>query len=404
MTNESNEGEVTVAVGEEGRVLTSGVDSLEMTVDVFWRDDKFFKKLSQLKADAQKQKADMPGYLSGEGFEWSFLVSQFSGKGYEWTLSSAEYHVQIGNWMSPKSRPSMNIKIYSQTLLLYGVIEAIDRILALFACAGARATEAKLSRVDMCVDLLIPQTLWTSDLIEHRVTRARKLESYGPASNASGYMIGKGSALSARLYDKPREILEKSKKTWMYDLWQIQSVPEHCLVIRVEFQLRREAIKELGMNTVWSFVNHPRNAWGYCTQVWLRFAIDTSVHHRDQQTMPFWKTVQNGFLGGQDEHPMLRAKMVDVKRKQLAQQLIGQLTSLIVINSHQRNPLVRLEDHLPVVTQCAKLLDLSDDELTAKVGRKQGRYLKAVEKFKEIEEAREQLGLPTRKPQEGGAA
>ncbi len=297
----------------------------------------------------------------------------------------------------------MNIRIKSKTLWLFGVIEAVDRILALFGCAGAMVKEVKLSRVDMCVDLLLPKSLWTPDLIEHRVTHSRKLETHGPASDISGYTIGKGGPFSARLYDKPREIVEKSKKTWMYDIWKIDSVPENCLVIRVEFQLRREAIKELGMNTVWSFVNYPRNAWAYCCREWLWFVVDKNVHPRHQKDMPFWLTVQNGFLRGQDERPMLRAKMVNVKRKQLAQQLMGQLTSLISIDTKQRMPCIRLAEHLDVVTECAELLGMNDDDVTHRVRRKQGKYLKAVEKFQEVEEERKMLGLPMRDPLQGGA-
>lgn len=120
--------------------------------------------------------------------------------------------------------------------------------------------------------------------------------------------------------------------------------------------------------------------------------------------MPFWRTLQNGFLECQGERPMLRAKMVNLKRKQLAQQLMGQLSSLIVLDSDFTATGCRLEEHLPLVTECAELIGMDDDVLSEKVRRKQGRYLKAVQKFKETEAERKARGLPMRKPQEGGAA
>jgi hypothetical protein len=389
-------------VGEEGRVLGSGVDSLELAVDVFWLKADFLNTLKALKEEACKSKSEMPSSLKGEGFEWSFRVRTHGRDGYEWILESAEYHVVIGSWMTPRSRPSILIKIYCQTLWLYGVIESVDRILTLLTCAGAKVNEAKLSRVDLCVDILLPKSLWKFHLIKHRVTWAEKYAFHGAQNDVSGFTIGQGGMFSARLYDKEREIRDVSKKFWMFDVWQIKEVPKSCRVIRVEFQLRREAILELGMSSVWSFVNNPRNVWAYCTRTWLKFQDNPKLHHTLQSTLPFWVTVQNGFLGGQEEQPVLRAKMVNVKREQLSQQLMGQLTSLISIDNHDIEPKLKVEEQLPVVTRSAALIGMNDDGLSEKVRRKKGKYLKAIKKFKEIEEDRKALDLPRRNLRDAG--
>jgi hypothetical protein len=383
-------------IGNEGRVLGSGVDTLDLAVDVFWMNADFFNTLAKLKEEACKNKCAMPGFLKGEGFEWSFNVRQNGAEGYEWILESAEYHLCVGSWMTPQSRPSMLIKIYSQTLWLYGVIEAVDRILTLLACAGCKVKEAKLSRVDLCVDILLPKSLWKSNLIKHRVSWAENYAFHGAGKEMSGFTIGQGGVFSARIYDKEREIRCKSKKFWMFDVWQVKEIPKRCHAIRVEFQLRREAILELGMNTVWSFVNNPRNVWAYCTRSWLKFQDDPKLHHTLQTTLPFWVTVQNGFLGGQEEQPVLRAKMVNVKREQLSQQLMGQLTSLIAIDNQDAQPKLKIEQQLPTVTRSAALIGMNDDGLSEKVRRKKAKYLKAVKKFKETEEDRKSLDLPRR--------
>jgi hypothetical protein len=406
-TNESNN-EITASeskkVGEEGQVLAAGVDTLHLAVDVYWRNDQFFKTLTTLKAEAVAKRCQIPYLLKSEGFEWAFGVTRSGIDGYEWFLKSAEYEVKIGNWMSPKSRPSILIEIRSQTLWLYGVVEAIDRILTLLNRAGAIVKETKASRIDMCVDLLVPESLWNQGLAKHRVCRAKKLGKYELGEDCTGFVIGQGGAFSARLYDKPLEIKQKSKKYWLYDVWKIQEVPDGCRVIRVEFQLRRQAIVELGMNSVWSFTNHPRNAWAYCTQVWLKFQDRPELHHSQQNMMPFWKSVQDGFFESQGEQPMLRAKMVNVKEKQIAQQLIGQLTSLIALNSDEFAPELEIEQQLPLVLKSAKLVGMDDETLSERVRRKQGKYIKAAEHFEKTEIQRKQLGLPQRTPHEGGVA
>jgi hypothetical protein len=199
------------------------------------------------------------------------------------------------------------------------------------------------------------------------------------------------------MYDKDLEIRTVSKKTWLYDIWNLEEVPENFRVMRTEFQLRREAGKDLGLDSVWDFTNHPRNLWAYCTQCWLKFTDNPLTETRFQTVLPFWKTIQDNFLGNQPAAPLIRAKAVNVKRKQLAQQLMGQFTSLIAIGTENMAPCVRLEDHLAVVTESAEMLGLDDYDLSHRVRRKQGKYLKAKEKFKTAEEQRKQLGLPHKK-------
>jgi hypothetical protein len=61
----------------------------------------------------------------------------------------------------------------------------------------------------------------------------------------------------ARLYDKVIEIETKSKKTWMYGIWKMEGPPKNGRVIRVEFQLRREVLRQLAIDTVWQLFKPP---------------------------------------------------------------------------------------------------------------------------------------------------
>ena len=288
------------------------------------------------------------------------------------------------------------IEISSVALWMQGVAESVDRILFLLKHAGGWATSVKVSRIDLCLDLLVQKTLWSAELAKNIVCRARAKTNHESGRTFSGFEFGRGK-ISCRMYDKPLEIAEKSKKTWFYDIWNIiqDEMPEELRVIRTEFQLRREALKELGLNTVWDFINHPRNLWAYCVQEWLKFTDDPLRDPREQSLLPFWKTVQDGFMGSQGAHPLIRAKAVNIKKKQLAQQLIGQLTSLIVVESQKFGPDVDIDDQLPLLARCAALTGMDSAALTERVRRKQGKYLRAVEKYDDAEIQRKRLGFPT---------
>jgi len=269
----------------------------------------------------------------------------------------------------------------------------VDRILSLLNGAGATVDKAKASRVDVCLDILVPKELWNINLVNQRVTRAYEYASHGRKENFSGFTVGKGDIL-ARLYNKDLEIRLKSKKTWMYDIWQLPQVPEEYRAIRIEFQIRREALVELGIDTIWQFANYPRNLWSYCTQCWLKFQDHPELHHTQQTTLPFWSTVQNGFLGSQPAHPLIRAKMVNVKRVQLAQQFLGQFTSLIAIDSEELEPQVSLEDKTPLLKESAVLIGMDDQKLSERVRRKLAKYVHEIQKFKDAEARRKTLNLP----------
>lgn len=108
----------------------------------------------------------------------------------------------------------------------------------------------------------------------------------------TGYAFGMGHHLGARLYNKSREI-RRSRKTWFHEVWAKAegyrrppqdgaSGPgqrEFFDVWRLEFQLRREALRELVRDeaggwydlTAWrDCAKHLDGVWQYLTRYWLR--------------------------------------------------------------------------------------------------------------------------------------
>ena len=372
-----------------GLVLAAGIDSLYLAVDLTWYSDRFLTYLEKIKIKAAEFNVSLPGTLD----DWQFNVEPHGLRGYSWTLSSAEYFVKFGAWQKPGARPSALIEIRSEALWLHGAAECVDRILRLLNCAGAKIEIAKVSRVDPCVDMLLPECIWHAELRRHRICRARSVTLHEDGDRLTGFEFGKGD-LRARFYDKDLEIRVKSKKEWMRDIWNLHEVPEGAYVVRIEFQLRREVLRQLCVNTVWDLINHPRNLWNYCTHSWLRFVNDPKLHPDQQHTMAWWKILQDGFHGSQDAHPLIRAKIVQMNQTQLAQQLFGQFTSLIALKSEEMEPDVKLDEQLSILPESAKLIGMDDKQLSQRVKRKLSKFIHDVEKFKAADKERERLGLP----------
>jgi len=382
-----------------GRVLASNADTLVLAINLVWKDQDFFHRLERAKQDAIARDVPVPIEIaSADGSQRALMsVHQYGKDGYRWIISSPEFHIKIGEWMRPTTRPSAMVEIRSQALWLQGVIEVLDRLALLLNGVGAFIDTIKITRIDLCVDLFVSDEIWCANLfLDHSCTRATDIAIYSKHRKLSGAQIGRGKIL-ARIYDKALEIV-KSQKVWMYDIWNIHSVPDGFKVIRIEFQLRREILRELAVDTIWHFINHPQSLWNYCVHKWLKFVDDRALDGREQQLIPFWKTVQDGFIHSQNCPPMVRAKMVEVEQRRAAQHILGHLTSLIAMKCETPHPSVRLEDNLALVTSGAKLIGMNDAVLSERVRLKMSKKIKITEKFEMAQAIRNSQGLPAAKP------
>jgi hypothetical protein len=386
-----------------GHILGSGVDSLVLALDMRWRGTKFFEKLDELQKDAKFHKRPATGQLEtkDQADALMFEVAEHGAGGYRWIVSSTEWTIRMGTWDSSHQRPNTLVKLHSESLWLHGVVESIDRLFKLLESVEGFVIRARASRVDICTDIQIPAEMWHKDLLDHVVGHIQKRTIHLSFKKLEGFQIGKGK-FTARLYDKPLEIAEKSHKDWFFDLWKIKEVPEDQRVIRVEFQVRREGLKELAVDTIWDFINHPRSLWDYCAQSWLNFVLEPAT--RTRVLLPFWEQIQNGFMGGQSGAPFIRAKMVNTKKKQLDRQLLGQASSLVAMSCETSHPSLRIEDHSNLLKESAERVGMSDAVFSEKVRAKLAKRPRDMEKFDMAQAVRASRGLPQVKNDDGTIA
>ncbi len=370
-------------VGVESRVLASGIDTLELAIDLEWGDAKTFGKLTELKAAAKALSKDASGMVTftPEGTPFIFTVKPNGSEGYEWILVSRDFYLRIGNWLSPKSRPSVMARFSSEALWLHGPDAMLQRLVELFATLGAAVNGIKVSRVDLCADVLIDESIWVRELLDQLVTRARKKSPYFDGDAMEGIKVGRGDVV-CRMYDKPREIRTQSHKDWMYDIWKVERVPAGGVVVRVEYQLRREALKERGIDSFEDLKANLPEVWAYCTQSWLKVQENADKHHTQQEPTEWWKVVQAGFAGAQDANAVVRVKSISTDRRYLEQQAIGSLSSYIALLL-QGQPLPRgaklsKNSYAILMADLVRKSTMSDHEFTERVKIKQAKAARAL--------------------------
>jgi hypothetical protein len=320
---------VTPPTLKEVKRLAYGVDMLVLSIDINWNQNKLFIFLEKLKNLAQKHDNEYPGLLMSEDSsdKWPFNIRPHGSGGYDWLLNGHEFSLKIGNWREPILRPSVIAEIRSETLWNQGPEWTVNRIVGLLEGSGGVVETIKPSRVDLCVDILVPGDLWSFGIMNFAVKRASEIRSYYYHRQLTGVSIGKGS-ISARIYDKFLEIRQKSKKFWMCNVWGVDKVPKGKKILRIEFQLRREILRELKINIYDELVENIENVWAYCTKRWLKFEDNPGKHHSQRSTMDWWKVVQEGFRGMQNPEPSIRSRALKIDMRHLARQAYGQLTSL----------------------------------------------------------------------------
>jgi hypothetical protein len=304
--------------------------------------------------------------------------------GYSYLLTGGGLSLRVGHWVEPGSRPGVVAELGSELLWTLGPHAATDWVRSLIVGQGGHVERIKASRADLCVDLLVPESVWGVGLVDQVVSQAPTLTPYLQHRELEGMQVGRGG-LVARLYDKAREIRQKGAKWWFFDhVWGLaEGEPEGYRVIRVELEFKREQLAKRGAGIVWEAMPdeatgelveqwplfaHLANLWAYGTRRWLRVVDDASKRTANQRTVGWWHAVQGGWAGALRAHPGVAERAKATKRKQYRDQVMGQLTSLMALE-RQDQGLDELDD-LSLEATARRLIEeagLSQGEVTGKV-------------------------------------
>lgn len=392
-----------LVASEPARVLAHGLDKLDLAIDVSWTREDCFDMLRQLKETATAQRQKVSGQLGfADGSDpWLFDLEPFGRDGYAWLLRSSSMSLKVGDWIEPGSRPSILAEISSEALWANGPHAILDFLCMLLEEQGAVVREMKASRADLCVDVLLRERDWHADYNRHINSRAHKLGLYYDNRSLTGVSIGRGSLL-ARLYDKPLEIRQQSGKVWMYDIWGLPAVPDGNRIIRIEFQVRREKLKEMELGLAWDrrwlegdqdqpstvtpLLAGLENVWAYCTRNWLKLVDDVTKRSNRQKVLPWWGVVQRGFGESFHRNPAILSKAVAASADQLVRQAVGQMTSLTALLS-QRQELAEfggadLDAQLKMFGSAIRSAGFADDQLNEKVHSKLARHRRRAEQHR----------------------
>lgn len=269
------------------RPLRHGVDSLYLSFQG-GIDPDLAVCLQDCKLKAQASNEHFVS-MAGIGLgDHQFMVLPRGRGRFAFVLEDNWFSIQLSN-ASAGVMPLALVQIRSEYLTAVGPDEAIATITALVSDMGKVNGPPKLSRIDLFADFCtdydmaaFPGRDW--------VKRSKKRSIHEEADEVTGISFGSGNEVSARLYDKTRELL-KSGKDYMRPLWAREGWDGREQVWRVEFQVRREGLPEPMLGSAAEALSLNGNLWRYLCSEWLRLAVpsDSDDTRTRWPTHPLWE-------------------------------------------------------------------------------------------------------------------
>lgn len=276
---------------EEGfEFLHSGIDSLDLGLYVQWKTDLWSALLGRL--DACKEQAGKKKNLLDKMPDGRSFMHLPSGKppNYRFHLQFADYHLYVGITNPPVNSPNVYTSLNSKALWFKGVAKVVNQLRADIRTMGGEVSLIQPSRCDLCADFYLPGDLTLNMIEEHKVSRSKDASHWAKSGQLETYYAGgKGAEIILRIYDKGKEI-RSSGKDWFLDLWSRGSPSG---VWRVEFQLRRSALKKWGIDSLDDLTEKLGGLWHYLTSKWFSLRLKDNIRQNRRTVLPWWVAVQN---------------------------------------------------------------------------------------------------------------
>ncbi len=283
--------------------LRWGVDSLYLSFPGTLADSAD-KKLSELKRIAQSLQPHeqvKAQYALGDHL---FEVKDKGAGMFPYVLQDNCFRISLSR-PAAKSLPLAYVQISSHFLNAVKPHMAERILRELLDQLGDVDPITNVSRIDLYVDFIsdVDMESWDRDAW---VTRAHTINSYSVKGRFSGWAIGLGGIMAARLYDKTLE-LESSGKDYLKELWAKAGWQEGQKVWRLEFEFKREALTQKGIPSLREVLDHLGGLWAYATDEWLRLTLPSEEDGTRSRwpIHPLWQSLSSVDWGG-DSGPLLR--------------------------------------------------------------------------------------------------
>jgi len=265
--------------GLDLKYLRYGVDSLYLSYqgELFKDVDTKLIELKRLARSENPTEQAKAQYRIGDHL---FEVKDKGSSMFAYVLEDNAFRISLSR--PKKAVPMAYVKISSE-YLTYKTPEQVEAHLKdVLSHLGAVQSVANVSRIDLYLDFATHQAMdeWGNDAW---VTHAGAINTYSIDRHFTGWAVGLGSVIAMRLYDKVTEII-KSQKNYLIPLWQQAGHQVGVPVWRLEFQFKRDFLKQKEIQQFDLCLANLGGLWSYATTEWLKLTVPNEA----DQTRSRW--------------------------------------------------------------------------------------------------------------------
>lgn len=270
--------------------LTCGIDSLDVGFYVAWGDnwETLRQQFDDRKAEAQGTEGNL---IDIEGIRSHIFYPSGKAPNYRYHVKYPEYHCFISIIQSAKQSPNIYVSFTSEALHWeLSEKELIEVVSTDIEALGGNVIKHKISRCDLYADFRIPGGLSLEFLKNHMVGKADDTSHFMKGDVLETFYAGnKSSPIQLRIYDKSAKIKKDgSAERWLL-VWFTDD-PEN--VWRIEFQIRRPALKEYRINSIYDLLNQKADLWKYMTSKWFSLRYLDNENQSRRTVHELWEKVQ----------------------------------------------------------------------------------------------------------------
>jgi hypothetical protein len=301
--------------------LLSGIDSLYIGFNVDWFDGVI-----------EVMESHKEELCQGETKTLVFKDLQFELKGhgtrgFQFIMDNNLFNICMTEKNS--SAPNVRVQFKSFCLWRYGLEKSYDMLLEVLEYLGTVKGE-KISRVDLCADYEGLHDVFSSPLLINDIySRARKIQNIYDNRTISYWGIGSRSGkFYARIYNKSLEMIQKKSKFWFLEKWgrnkeEVKKNP----VWRVEFEVKREGLREMNIDSFYQLKKSLCGLWKYLTCEWLQFKNDDNSNDTRKSYKDYWIDIQSLKVEFQGEDDIVRSRFKTQRLDVLMDMIKGCFTS-----------------------------------------------------------------------------
>jgi len=324
-------------------VIIRGIDTLEFGLEIYDYKESmkdYLERFKELKEQGQETCIKQEIMLHGI----NFTVEKSGAPFYAYRLTCNDFFLYFMEKTMDNNCP-IKVKFLASYLWSYGYKVSYTKFIEWFCKFDLEVLYSKVSRVDICADT--DEAEFVISDIKGLTTKAKVKELhyvddiYYSGKVFTGFTIGRGNPLLCRIYNKTMEI-KKSGKVWFYELWKSKGWDGQKPVWRVEFQMRRELLKEFGINSVEDIFFKEEQAWVYLTWEWLTIRSCSGENVSRWKVKRKWKIVQNA-VSNKDVSPLVREKVKEGNIYRLMDQAAGLYTTIGALGNLKSVCLHRLQ-------------------------------------------------------------